>query len=108
MSELDKIVEKYQKKYQCLERKLQVAFYSDIGKLQIECKHEKIHWMQELKKDGSLKDGLFKRCLICGSTVETFDTENSFREELLIKFDNEVEVKKLALNGQKETEGLKE
>jgi|SRR5208283_5059866 len=94
MSEVDKIIEKYQKKHQRLERNLQIKFYTEIGKLQIECKHEKTHWMQELTKEGKLKNGLFKRCLICGSTIDTLENEVA-SEECLTIFDKKADELKL-------------
>lgn len=97
MSAVDGLVNKYQKKVQ----QLKIKFYTDLGKLQIECKHEKTHWMQEIRADGSCDKDLSKRCFICGSTIETLEVIDSFKEQLLDKFDAEVELKKLSLATEK-------
>jgi len=97
MSIVDGLVNKYQKRVQ----RLQIKFYADLGKLQIECKHEKTHWMQEICHDGSFKKGVFKRCFVCGATVETLEITDSYKEQLLGKFDAEVELKKLSLATEK-------
>jgi len=94
---IDELVNKHQKKQQ----HLQLRFYYDLGKLQNECKHEKTHWMQEIRKDGSFKENLYKRCFVCGATVETLEAPDSFREQLLNKFDSEVESKKSSDNAEK-------
>ena len=92
MSLRDKLIAKYQLKY----LKMQVNLAGDLEQLQTDCKHEKTHWMQELKSDGSLKGGLFKRCFVCGKTLETFDCAAEVAEKLVGLFDCEVEKVKKA------------
>ena len=87
MSAMDELVRKYQSKSQ----KQLARFFLELGTLQAECKHPKTHWMQELTRDGSFKEGLYKRCFVCGSTVERVDVNASNREQLLLVFDEAVE-----------------
>jgi hypothetical protein len=94
MSELEKLEMDYQTDHAKLFTTLLGSFYNRVDKLQKECKHEKTHWMQELRKDGSFKEGLFKRCFVCGVTVETLALKDSVIEVLMKKFDVSVEQKK--------------
>lgn len=93
MSELEKLMTKYEKKRQ----KALVNFYSELGRLQIECTHKKTHWIQEIQKDGSFKEELYKRCFVCGATVENLSISDDVKEEFMNKFDSEVELKKQSL-----------
>jgi hypothetical protein len=98
MSELKKLKEAYHAKCEVYSHRLLQGFLEKMGKLQAECKHKHTHWMQEINSDGSFKEGLFKRCLICGSTVDTFYTKIEFIENILNNFDERVEVQKKWLN----------
>ncbi len=95
MSELRKLKDEYHQK--CVEksRKMLLTFLIKMGELQTECKHELTHWMQELAEDGTIKDGLFKRCFVCGFTIETFNVSADIVKALLSKFDKDVEEQKL-------------
>jgi hypothetical protein len=72
---------------------LEEDFYIKLCKLQSECKHELTHWVQEITQEGYLKQGLFKRCYICGFTIDRFDTDLEFQNQLLNEFDYHVERK---------------
>ena len=93
MCEVEKLMAKYERKRQ----KALVNFYSELGRLQVECTHKKTHWIQEILKDGSFKEELYKRCFVCGATVETLSMSDDVNEELMNKFDSEVELKKQSL-----------
>lgn len=76
-------------------------FYLQLGTLQNEiCKHEKTLWLQEIGKDGELKEGLFKRCLNCNSTLATIDDLEAIKK-LLADFDKACEIQ---INSKKETD----
>ncbi len=84
-------LESMMKEYEAQRQKLWEEFFKTLVKLQNECKHEHIHWMQELAKDGSFKRGLFKRCFVCGATLETLDANPEVIEQLLKVFDDAAE-----------------
>jgi hypothetical protein len=94
MSELIKLQEKMQAKREIFGKKFLKQYLLAVGTLQAECKHRKTHWIQEIKSDGTFKVGLFKRCLRCGSTVDTYYPKPEFIENILNNFDREVEVQK--------------
>jgi hypothetical protein len=94
MSEYQKLKNEYHKKCEVWSQKLLKDFMEKVGKLQVECKHPVTHWMQELNTDGSFKEGLFKRCYVCGATVDTLDIDESFINLLLDEFDENCEDEK--------------
>lgn len=68
-------------------------FFKKLGILQNEiCTHEKTLWLQEIDKDGELKNGLFKRCLNCNSTLSTIN-DAEFIKKVLADFDKACEAK---------------
>lgn len=92
MSEQRRLKEEYHIKCNVYSQRLLRGFLEKLGKLQAECKHEKTHWMQELNPDGTFKEGLYKRCFICGSTVEVFCSATpEFIENILNDFDSSIE-----------------
>ena len=97
MSEFVKLKEKYQILSQSMNIYFKATFDSEVKELQENCKHDKTHWMQELTKEGDYKEGLFKRCFICGATLEKLDTGRpEFIDELCNQFDLNVENRKQA------------
>jgi hypothetical protein len=82
--------------------KLNTKFYATLDRLQKDCKHERTHWMQEIDKAGYPKAGLFKRCFICGATVEHLDASNEAVEIAMKAFDGATELIKASLNKSKE------
>jgi hypothetical protein len=98
MSELIKLQNKFLEKGAKVTLKLQVGFLTEKGELQEDCKHEKTHWLQEIAVDGSFKAGLFKRCFICGATIDKLKCEPEFVEQLLIQFDISVEAYKAKMS----------
>ena len=98
MSELIKLQLEFTQKDEKRRIKTLKEFYLAVGKLQHDCKHKKTHWIQELSKNGSFKeDELYKRCYVCGSTIETLKVTGAQREMFLNNFDADVEQQK-ALN----------
>jgi hypothetical protein len=91
MSEFLKLKEKYQTMNQAMNVYFRATFDSDVKELQETCKHEKTHWMQELTKEGDFKEGLFKRCFICGATIEKLEANDKAIELAMQAFDNAVE-----------------
>lgn len=99
MSEVDfdTLFQDYTKKLD----KLNTKFYVAWDKLEKKCKHEKTHWMQELDKKGNYKGGLFKRCFVCGKTLEKLPEIEIETIDLAMKaFDDAVNA---SLNNSKET-----
>lgn len=78
--------------------KLNTKFYVTLDKLQKECKHERTHWMQELDRGGYPKAGLFKRCFVCGATVEKLDAPDEAVEVAMKAFDGATELLKASLS----------
>jgi hypothetical protein len=95
MNELDKLTERWKREHSRRFNKHLGQYYAQVGKLQAECTHKKTHWIQELNKDGTFKDGLFKRCFICGGTVDMISISEEDIEYLLNCFDASVEMKKV-------------
>jgi hypothetical protein len=95
MSELEKLTFKWQREHSRRFTKHLGKYYKAVDKLQAECKHEKTHWMQELDKDGEYKKGLFKRCFICGATVEKLDADNKFIDVAMKAFDDIIEANRV-------------
>jgi len=92
MSEFVKLQEKNQVITQGMIVYLRATFESEVKELQETCKHEKTHWMQELTKEGDFKEGLFKRCFVCGATVQKFDANDEAIEVAMKAFDGAVEI----------------
>jgi hypothetical protein len=101
MSELDKLTQKWQQEHTRRFAKHLGQYYAAVGKLQAECKHTKTHWMQELDKEGNYKEGLFKRCFICGKTVEKLDATDEVVEVVMKAFDDAVEAHKSSQEAKK-------
>lgn len=93
MSEIVKIEKEIQEKANKLSAKLYKELIFKIADIRAECKHEKMHWIQELNKAGHYKNGLFKRCFVCGLTLDTFDSTADIMEQILYAFDIHVEQK---------------
>lgn len=92
MSELDKLKFKWQKEHSRRIIEHLCQYYEAVDKLQKECKHNRTHWMQELDKQGNIKEGLVKRCLICGSNIQKVEgTKEEIIEEALHAFDMIIE-----------------
>ena len=105
MSKLVKLEQKFSTKAEETREKQLLAFFKAMGELQFNCKHEKTHWIQEISKEGIFSVALYKRCFICGSTVEKIDLKTETQEQILVQFDSSVEQAKLAvLNNPKGTE----
>lgn len=82
-------------------------YFKKLDVLQKElCNHEKARWLQEIDKDGEFKDGLFKRCMNCGLTLDTIAAPPEKIEELLKQFDAGAEALKASLDNNK-TDGGK-
>jgi hypothetical protein len=90
MSEFVKLKEKSQNIRLAMDVYLRATFESEVKELQEACKHEKTHWMQELNKEGDFKAGLFKRCFICGATLDSFEDEK-LSELAMDNFDKVIE-----------------
>jgi hypothetical protein len=103
-SEVDKLFKWHAKRLD----KLNTKFYVTLDKLQKECKHEITHWMQELDRSGCPKAGLFKRCFVCGATVEKLDASDEAIEVAMKAFDGATELLKATLDNKEITEGNKE
>lgn len=103
MSEFVKLKEKYQTMNQAMTVYFRATFDSEVKELQESCKHDKTHWMQELTKEGDFKEGLFKRCFICGATVEMLEVPNEAIEVAMKAFDGATEIIKASLNCENPT-----
>ncbi len=108
MSELTKLHSEFIKKNEKRQLKIFKDFQRAIIELQLNCKHEKTHWMQEIDREGKFKDGFFKRCFVCGATVDHIDVSDEEKEKLMQIFDEAAEKHKTSTDvPKKTTEGEK-
>ena len=97
MSETESLVDALFKWHAKKLDKLNTKFYATLDRLQKGCKHESTHWMQELDRGGCPKSGLFKRCFVCGATVEQLDLSDDALEVAMKAFDGATELIKASL-----------
>jgi len=94
MSELIKLKQEYDEHMDKVYRKALAVYFTKLGIVQEECKHEKTHWIQEIATDGSLSTELRKRCYVCGLTVDTLNLDKDALEAILIAYDKNIEFEK--------------
>ncbi len=100
MSDRKKLEQEWQNRILKGEKVTAVQMVIELGKLAEKCPHDKTRWLQKIGSDGSLSGNLFKKCLLCGFTIDELNAEPAFVEQLLDDFDQKCEEQKVHLNMQ--------